>query len=169
MEWINEPCSVIQNIHCTQPITTTLAKWIQATKVSTINCDKRARPALLPHGVFVGGRSEKHLVEQNRIIQFDIDRKHNPLLNVDLIKEKAAQVDEILFCAKSAVDGCYGFALRSGNQDEQLDRIASALGAVLDRCNSRSVAALRFASADRMPMVRRAHGVGRNRRGGVRP
>ena len=105
----------------------------------------------MPHGVFAGGRSADCLVAESGIIQFDIDRKHNPNLDIEAIKAKAAEVDGIVFCAKSAVDGCYGFALRNGDQDTQLDNIETALGVVLDRCNSRSVAALRFASVDRWP------------------
>lgn len=151
MEWMHLQASVIQNIHSTRPVTTTLGKWVEATRISTINCDKRSRPALMPHGVFDGGRSAEHLVAESGVIQFDIDRKHNPDLDVDAIKAKAAEVDGIVFCAKSAVDGCYGFALRNGDQDRQLDSIEAALGVVLDRCNSRSVAALRFASVDRWP------------------
>lgn len=154
MEWLNFKASVIQHAHSTQPVTTTLSRWVEATKVSTINCDKRSRPALMPHGVFEGGRSAAHLVAPSGLIQFDIDTKHNPDLDVEAIKAKAAHVDGIVFCARSAVDGCYGFALREDDQDRQLDNIEAALGVVLDRCNSRSMAALRFASVDRWPMVR---------------
>jgi hypothetical protein len=151
MDWMQLQASVIQNVNSTRPVTTTLGKWVEATKVSTISCDKRHRPALMPHGVFDGGRSSHHLVMESGVIQFDIDRKHNAGLDVEQVKAKAAEVEDIVFCAKSAVNGCYGFAIRRGDQDEQLDRIEAALGVVLDRCNSRSMAALRFASVDRFP------------------
>ena len=105
----------------------------------------------MPHGMFVGGRRLEHLHSTSSIVQFDIDLKHNPHLQHDQVKQRAAQCADIVFCARSAGGGLYGFARRRGDLDDQLNEIEQILGVVLDRCNSRSLAALRFASYDPQP------------------
>ena len=151
MNWRQITVSMLDSVHSTAPRTVTLGAWAEATKRSNITTPKRERPALLPHGHFVGGRSEHHCSSRSRIIQFDIDLKHNPDLDIDLIKELAAIHEDIFWCARSAGGGVYGFAYVNGFLDDQLTTIENTLGVVLDRCNSRSIAALRFASHDPQP------------------
>ena len=151
MNWKQITVSMLDSVHSTAPRTVTLGAWAEATKRSNITTPKCERPALLPHGHFVGGRSADHCASRSHIIQFDIDRKHNPDIDVDLIKELAAIHKDIVWCARSAGDGVYGFAYVNGFVDDQLTTIENTLGVKLDRCNSRSIAALRFASHDPQP------------------
>ena len=140
---------MLENIHATHPIDVTLGKWIAAVQRSHITTPKRSRPALMPHGRFVGGRRATDCVERSAVVQFDIDTKHNPGLSVDAVKRRAAGVPSIVFLARSASDGCYGFALNTyASTSAMFDELERALGVTLDRVNSQSVTALRFASYD---------------------
>ena len=151
MNWQTQSVSMLDCVRSTDPRTITLGAWVRATKQSNLDTPKRERPALMPHGMFVGGRSADHCVAQSTLVQFDIDHKHNPDLSVDLVKRLAAHCDDIVWCARSAGGGAYGFAVRRGDLDNQLNEIEKNLRVVLDWCNSRNVAALRFASYDPNP------------------
>ena len=152
MNWTAITVSMVENIHSTTPVDVTLAKWIAAVKRSDIQSPKKTRPALMPHGRFAGGRSERHCIQPSGLRQFDIDTKDNPHLNVEELKRRAAKVPSIVFLAKSATSGAYGFALDNyEDSTTMLDTIDAALGVVCDRTNSRSVTALRFASYDPQP------------------
>ena len=108
----------------------------------------------MPHGMFINGRRADNLVRPSGFMQLDIDTKHNPRLCVDEIKRRAVNDSSIILIAKSAGSGCWGLVRREADGDAQLDRIESILGVTLDRCNSRSVAALRFASSDPEPYLK---------------
>jgi hypothetical protein len=151
MNWHTITVSMLDSVHSQTPRTVTLGQWAAATKRSNIETPKRERPALMPHGRFAGGRSANHCACPSGVIQFDIDLKHNPGLDVDLIKQRCKQLPEVYFCAHSAGGGLWGFAKRDDDTDGQLDRLEVALGVKLDKMNSRSVAALRFASYDPNP------------------
>lgn len=154
MNWHTITVSMLDSVHSQTPRSVTLGQWAAATKRSNIHTPKRERPALMPHGHFVGGRSAAHCSATSGVIQFDIDLKHNPGLDVDLVKRRCNDLPEVYFCAHSAGGGLWGFAKRELDIDGQLDRLESALGVNLDRMNSRSVAALRFASYDPQPYER---------------
>ena len=151
MTWHNITVSMLESVHSTSPRTITLGAWAKATKRSHLNTPKRSRPALMPHGHFVGGRTADHCNQHSGVVQLDIDVKHNPNLNPAEIKKLASTHRDIVWCAKSAGGGVYGFAVRRGDLDQQLNEIEQYLGVQLDRCNSRSLAALRFASHDPQP------------------
>jgi len=151
MNWQEQTVSMLEGVRSCNPRTITLGAWVKATKTSNITTPKRDRPALMPHGMFVGGRRAEHCTVESALVQFDIDQKHNPNLCVDLVKRLAAHCEDIVWCARSAGGGAYGFAVRRGDLDKQLSEIEKNLRVVLDRCNSRNVAALRFASYDPNP------------------
>lgn len=152
MNWTQITVSMVQNVTDTNPKPVQLAQWLHAMKVSNISgTDKKKRPALLPHGQFHGGRQSRHLIQESGLMQFDIDLRDNPGLCHDEVKRRAAQVPTIVLCAASAAGGMWGLAIREPDQDLQLDEIEQSLSVILDRCNSRSVAALRFASFDPNP------------------
>lgn len=151
MNWQNIRVSMLDSVQSTHPRSVTLSAWVKATKTSRIDTPKRDRPALMPHGHFVGGRSADHCREASGLVQFDIDRKDNPDLDVDRVKRQCAHIPSIVFCAKSATGGVYGLAIRASDLDNQLDGLERGLDVRLDKANSRSVAALRFASTDPSP------------------
>ena len=160
MNWHNIQVSMLDSMHSQTPRTVTLGQWAAATKRSNIDTPKRARPALMPHGHFVGGRSAHHCAQPSGVIQFDIDLKHNPHLDVEMVKRRCRQLPEVYFCAHSAGGGLWGIAKRSSDLDKQLFWLEHALGVKLDKINSRSVAALRFASYDPKPYERRIQQTG---------
>ena len=141
MNWTQTTVSMVQNVTCTTPTPVKLGQWVKAMKVSNIDhLHKRQRPALLPHGLFRGGRTERHCVLESGLMQFDIDLKHNPDLCHRTVKAAAAQMPNVVLCAVSAGGGLWGLAIRDGDQDEQLQRLATGLGVTLDVKNSRNVA-----------------------------
>ena len=155
MIWTQITVSMVQNVTDTEPKPVKLSRWLHAMKVSNISgMDKKKRPALLPHGLFNGGRQERHLVMPSGLIQFDIDQKDNPSLCHDEVKRRAAMDPTIMLCARSATGGMWGLAVREPDTDQQLDSIEASLSVILDRCNSRSMAALRFASHDPHPYIK---------------
>ncbi len=160
MTWKDISVSMLDSVHSREPRTITLGAWVRATKRSDIRTPKKQRPALMPHGLFAGGRQAQHCSQLSELVQFDVDLKHNPGLNPDEVKSRCALDADIVWCAQSAGGGVYGFAMRRGDLDTQLNTIENRLGVVLDRCNSRSVAALRFASHDPKPYehIRQAAG-----------
>lgn len=151
MNWHSITVSMLESVHSTQPRTVTLGAWAKATKSSNLDTPKKQRPALMPHGYFVGGRSAHHCQQQSGVVQFDIDLKDNPTLDRNEVKRRCAQLPCVLFCANSATGGMWGLARLADNLDEQLYKLERALGVNLDKANSRSVAALRFASYDPNP------------------
>lgn len=154
MNWTQTTVSMVQNVTCTDVKPVKLAQWVKAMKVSNIDhLDKRQRPALLPHGLFSGGRTESHCVMESGLMQFDIDLIHNPGLCHRTVKAAAAKMPDVVLCAVSAGGGLWGLAIRQGDQDEQLERLATGLAVTLDVKNSRNVAALRFAATDTQPYI----------------
>lgn len=151
MNWQNQPVSMLDSMYSKDPQPTTLGAWVTATKQHKQDAPKRQRQVLMPHGLFAGGRKADDCTRHSVVFQFDIDRKHNPGMDADAIKRKAASCPGVVFCALSAGSGVYGFALRRGDLDDQLDALERQLGVNLDRMNSKSVAALRFASYDSEP------------------
>jgi len=151
MNWHSIRVSMLENVHSTNPGAVTLGAWAQATKRSNLNTPKADRPALMPHGYFVGGRSARHCNQQSGVIQFDIDVKDNLGLDHADVKRRCAELTSIYFCAISATGGMWGIARRTGDTDNQLNELERALGVRLDKANSQSVAALRFASYDPNP------------------
>lgn len=155
MNWVNIPVSMVESVTSMHPRTITLGSWLTAMKVSQIDhIPKKERPALMPHGMFMRGRRAQNLIRHSGLIQFDVDLRDNPGLNVAEVKRRAAYDASILLVANSAGAGCWGLARCEADTDAHLDRIESTLGVTLDRCNSRSVAALRFASSDPEPYTR---------------
>lgn len=142
---------MLDSMYSKNPQATTLGAWVTATKQRKLDTPKRQRPALMPHGLFAGGRKADDCTHHSVVFQFDIDRKDNPGMDADAIKRKAARCPGVVFCALSAGSGVYGFALRRGDLEDQLDELERTLGVNLDRMNSKSVAALRFASYDSDP------------------
>jgi|TARA_R100000482_G_scaffold121040_1_gene66836 hypothetical protein len=151
MNWHTITVSMLDSVQSTDPRTVTLGAWAQATKRSNLDTPKKQRPALMPHGHFVGGRSARHCNQESGIVQFDIDLKDNPKLDRDQVKCRCAQLPEVYFCANSATGGMWGIARRAADLEDQLHWLEHALGVRLDKANSRSVAALRFASYDPNP------------------
>jgi len=151
MHWHNILVSMLDGVQSTSPRTVTLGAWAQATKRSNLNTPKKQRPALMPHGHFVGGRTARHCNEESGVIQFDIDQKDNPNLNRDQVKRRCAKLPGVYFCANSATGGMWGIAKRGADLESQLKQLERTLGVRLDKPNSRSVAALRFASYDSNP------------------
>lgn len=151
MNWHNILVSMLDGVQSTSPRTVTLGAWAQATKRSNLNTPKKQRPALMPHGHFVGGRTARHCNKESGVIQFDIDQKDNPNLNRDQVKRRCAKLPCVYFCANSATGGMWGIAKRSADLESQLKQLERTLGVRLDKPNSRSVAALRFASYDSNP------------------
>jgi hypothetical protein len=160
MNWHTITVSMLDCVQSQIPRSITLGQWAAATKRSNLDTPKKQRPALMPHGHFVGGRSAAHCVQPSGLIQFDIDLKHNPHLDVEMVKRRCRQLPEVYFCAHSAGGGLWGIAKRtkhSTDVDKQLFWLEHALGVKLDKINSRSVAALRFASYDPKPYERHIH------------
>ena len=157
MNWHTITVSMLDSVQSQIPRSVTLGQWAAATKRSNLDTPKKQRPALMPHGHFVGGRSTAHCAATSGVVQFDIDLKHNPGLDVDLVKRRCKELPEVYFCAHSAGGGLWGFAKRDLDTDSQLARLEAALGVNLDKINSRSVAALRFASYDPKPYERHIH------------
>ena len=154
MNWLHTPVSMVDSVRSMHPRTITLASWVSAVKVSNVDhIPKKQRPAVMPHGMFMRGRKADNLVRSSGLMQFDVDERDNPGLNVDEVKRRAASDPAILFVAKSAGAGCWGLVRRDGDEDAQLDHIQRVLQVTLDRCNSRSVAALRFAAHDPAPYL----------------
>lgn len=151
MNWQATTVSMLDCMQSKEPRTVTLSAWIAATKRSNIDTPKRQRPALMPHGYFVGGRTSNHCRAESSVVQFDIDLKDNPRLDCDAVKQRCASLREVLFCAKSASGGLWGLMKRHGDLDAQLMKLEQTLNVQLDKANSRSVAALRFASYDPEP------------------
>ena len=151
MHWHSITVSMLDSMQSTQPRTVTLGAWAKATKHSNLDTPKKQRPALMPHGHFVGGRSVRHCQQDSGIVQFDIDLKDNPGLDQDDVKRRCATLPGVLFCANSATGGMWGIAQLAEDLDQQLLDLERALGVHLDKANSRSVAALRFASYDPNP------------------
>ena len=151
MNWHSITVSMLDSVQSTAPRTVTLGAWALATKRSNLDTPKQQRPALMPHGHFIGGRSAVHCSQESGVVQFDIDLKDNPKLDRDEVKRRCAQLPDVYFCAKSATGGLWGIAKRASDLDNQLQRLQHSLGVRLDKANSRSVAALRFASYDSNP------------------
>lgn len=152
MNWTNITVSMVKTVTDHQPIPVKLGDWLHAMKVSDISdMHKKKRPALMPHGQFRGGRTALHLWRSSGLIQFDIDYKDNYAMNPDAIKRRAADLPEVVLCARSAGGGVWGLAMRSDDETSQLQRLSDSLGVTLDTSNSRNVAALRFAAYDPQP------------------
>jgi len=151
MNWQTQSVSMLDCVRSTDPRTITLGAWVRATKQSNLDTPKRERPALMPHGMFVGGRCARHCVHESGLIQFDIDLKDNPHLNRAQVKRRCAELPEVYFCANSASGGMWGLAKRAKDVQDQIYWLQHALGVKLDEQNSKSLAALRFASYDPNP------------------
>ncbi len=151
MTWHDIHVSMLDSVQSTAPRTITLGAWAKATKRSNLTTPKKSRPVLMPHGHFVGGRSARHCNQQSGVVQFDIDLKDNPGLDASRVKRLCAKLPEVMFCAQSASGGVWGLARRTDNLDQLLNKLERTLGVRLDKANSRSVAALRFASYDPNP------------------
>ena len=154
MNWTKQRVSVVKCVTDTAPTTITLGQWLDSVKMGQQDdTPKKMRRALLPHGVFIGGRTERHRTECSGLVQFDIDTKHNPDLCRESVKRRAASDPTIIMVANSAGAGCWGLAVRGADLDTQLNHLESSLGVMLDRCNSRSTAALRFMARDASPYL----------------
>lgn len=146
---------MVDSVRHMYPRTCTLQSWILNNKHTRWEgVPKKERPALMPHGLFYGGRREQHLSHSSGLMQFDIDTKHNPGLCVADVKQRAQHEPSVVFVANSVNGGCWGLAVRESHQDAHLDRLERVLGVVIDRVNSRSMAALRFAAHDPAPYLK---------------
>lgn len=155
MNWHTIRVSMLESVHSTQPRTVTVGAWVKATKSSQLDTPKKERPTLMPHGMFVGGRTANHCATHSALIQFDIDLKDNPRLDREMVKRRCEQLPEVYFCANSAGGGLWGLAKRATDVEDQLYWLEHALGVRLDKKNSKSLAALRFASYDPNPYENR--------------
>jgi hypothetical protein len=155
MNWLSQPVSMVESVRHIYPRTCTIGSWVMNNKhTDWAGVPKKMRPALMPHGLFSNGRKAENLSHPSGLMQFDVDTKDNPGLCVADVKRRAANVPGVVLVANSVNGGCWGLAVREPDMDAQLTQLEQQLGVILDKVNSRSMAALRFAAHDAAPYLK---------------
>jgi len=114
---------------------------------------KATLPAITPSGLFSPSRKAANLVRHSGLIQFDIDQRDNPCIDVVDLKKQLAHIKEVAYCGFSVSGrGLWGLVPIQWPEKHKehlraLQRQLSSFGVALDSAPS-SVVSLRGYSFD---------------------
>jgi hypothetical protein len=121
---LNVPCSAVPHAFGTEPVTVNLLQclaapdyllqffppgYIPRQEQIRMTADKSRRdelkkrmPALLPCGIFEGGRKKQHLHKHSNLIAIDFDEDHNShYLDFEELKTALCNIENVAYCGRS--------------------------------------------------------------------